>query len=165
MTNDEFATLLGEMTAAAQAGDGRRFARCFTEDAVYHDYIYGDHRGCAEIAHMLEAMFHRDAANYRWQMFDPVCRGDLGYAWSLSTFTSKIPEFAGKEVVIDGMSRFRLEGGLISDYSESVNGGIAMAQLGIAAPRMKKVMQRWAKALRARPAVRAWLTPAGNRPS
>ena len=165
MTYEEFAQLLGEMTAAAEAGDGTRFARCFTEDAVYHDYIYGDHRGRAEVAHMLEAMFHRDAANYRWQMFDPVCRGDLGYAWSLSTFTSRISEFAGKDVVIDGISRFELAGGLIRDYSESVNGGVAMAQLGVAAPRMEKVMRRWAKALRARPDVRAWLTPGGNPPS
>lgn len=165
MTNEEFAALIGEMTAAAEAGDGRRFARCFIEDAVYHDYIYGDHRGRAEIAHMLEAMFHRDAANYRWQMFDPVCRGELGYALSLSSFTSRVPEFAGRDVVIDGISRFELKGGLIRDYSESVNGGVAMAQLGVAAPRMEKVMQRWAKDLRARPDVRARLTPGGNRPS
>ncbi|HWI25738.1 MAG TPA: nuclear transport factor 2 family protein [Stellaceae bacterium] len=157
MTREEFAGLLRALTGTAEAGDGERFARCFTEDAVYHDYIYGDHRGRAAIAEMLENFFHRDAADYRWEMFDPVCDGALGYAWSLSTFTSKLPEFAGKRVIIDGMSRFELQGGLIRDYSESVNAGVAMAQLGVAAPRMEKVMQRWARELRARPAVEAYL--------
>jgi len=157
VTNEEFTALLRRMTEAAEAGDGARFARCFTEDAVYHDYIYGDHHGRAEIAHMLEGMFHRDAAQYRWEMFDPVCDGRLGYAWSLSRFTSKIPEFAGRPVVIDGMSRFELRDGLIADYSESVNGGVAMAQLGVAAPRLEKVLQRWARELRERPSVVSYL--------
>jgi ketosteroid isomerase-like protein len=157
MTQDEFAALLARLTAAAEAGDGRRFAQCFDPDAVYHDYIYGDHRGRGEIAHMLESLFHRDAAEYRWRMFDPVCQGDVGYAWSLSSFVSKIPDFAGKRVVIDGMSRFQLKGGLIGDYSESVNGGVAMVQLGVAAPRIEKVLQRWARQLLERPAVQAYL--------
>jgi hypothetical protein len=163
MTNEEFAGLLRELTAAAEAGDGARFARCFTPDAVYHDYIYGDHRGRAAIAQMLEGMFHRDAADYRWEMFDPVCRDALGYAWSLSTFTSKIPEFAGRRVVIDGMSRFELRDGLIRDYSEAVNGGVAMVQLGVAAPRVEKVLQRWARELRERPAVKDYLARQQNR--
>ena len=157
MDNDEFAALLRRFTAAAEAGDGRTFAQCFTEDGVYHDYIYGDHKGRAEIAQMLEGMFHRDAADYRWEMFDPVAAGEIGYAWSLSSFTSKIPEFAGRPVVIDGMSRFVLRDGLIADYSESVNGGVAMAQLGVAAPRMEKVLQRWARQLRERPEVVTYL--------
>jgi ketosteroid isomerase-like protein len=161
MTHEEFADLLRALTTAAEAGEGKRFARCFTPDAVYHDYIYGDHRGRAAIAHMLEGMFHRDAADYRWEMFDPVCNGALGYAWYLSTFTSKIPEFAGRRVVIDGMSRFELQGGLISDYSESVNGGVAMAQLGVAAPRLEKVLQRWSRELKARPAVKNYLERRG----
>ena len=157
MTQDEFAALLGRLTDAAEAGDGERFAQCFDQDAVYHDYIYGDHRGRGEIARMLEGMFHRDAAEYRWRMFDPVCQGDVGYAWSLSSFVSKIPDFAGKRVVIDGMSRFQLKGGLIVDYSESVNSGVAMVQLGVAAPRIEKVLQRWARQLLERSVVRAYL--------
>lgn len=157
MTKDEFRDLLRALTAAAEAGDGERFAHCFTPDAVYHDYVYGDHRGRAAIADMLEGLFHRDAADYRWEMFDPVCDGALGYAWYLSTFASKIPEFAGRRVVIDGMSRFELKGGLISDYSESVNGGVAMVQLGVAAPRLEKVLQRWSREFSARPLVKAYL--------
>ena len=157
MTPEAFSALLQRLTTAAEAGDGERFAACFTPDGVYHDYIYGDHAGRPEIARMISALFHRDARDYRWEMFDPVCNGDLGYAWSLSSFTSTVPEFDGKFVVIDGMSRFELKDGLISDYSESVNGGVAMVQLGVNPQRMEKVLRRWGQQLQDRPATRAFL--------
>lgn len=165
MTPDEFSALLQRMMAAAEAGDGEAFAACFTPDATYHDYIYGDHTGKSEIARMLSELFHRDADNYRWEMFDPVCNGRIGYAWYLFSFNSKVPDYAGRFVVIDGMSRFELKDGLISDYSESVNGGVAMAQLGVSAQRMEKVMQRWSKQLADRPTTRAFLARAGRTPS
>ncbi len=161
MTPIEFETLLHAFTQAAEAGDGAAFAACFTTDAVYHDYIYGDHVGRASIAHMMSELFHRDAGpDYRWQMFDPVCNGALGYAWSLSRFTSRVPDFAGRRVVIDGMSRFELRDGLISDYRESVNGGVAMVQLGVAAPRLEKVLQRWSRQLLDQPATQDFLARA-----
>lgn len=163
MTGDAFAALLRRFTAAVEAGDGKSLAGCFTEDGVYRDYIYGAHHGRAAIAAMLEGRFHRDAEAYRWEMFDPVCNDDLGYAHWLFSFTSTLPEFAGRRVVLDGMSRFALKDGLIRDYSEAVNGGVAMAQLGVAAPRIEKVLQRWARELQERPAVQAHLTAAGNR--
>jgi ketosteroid isomerase-like protein len=156
MTGSEFAALLARMTRAAEARDGAGFATCFTEDGVYHDYIYGDHAGRAAIADMLVNYFHRDATDYRWSFFEPVVNGDLGYAWSLSAFTSTLAEFKGKPVVIDGMSRFRLKDGLIADYAESVNGGVAMAQLGVQPERMAKVMNRWAGWLKARPETAAY---------
>jgi hypothetical protein len=99
---------------------------------------------------MMQHLFHRDAADYRWEMFDPVFDGRMGYAWSLSSFTSNIPQFQGKPVVIDGMSRFILRDGLIAEYRESVNGGVAMAQLGVEPARMTKVFQRWAGSLKQR---------------
>lgn len=157
MTQAEFAALLERFSAAATAGDGKAFAECFTEDGVSHDYIYGDHKGRAEIAHMLEELFHRDARDYDWRMLDPVCNGDLGYAWSLSKFVSTVPAYAGNQIVIDGMSRFELKNGLISDYRESVNGGVAMAQLGVEEPRLVGVLRKWARQLRERPEVKRYL--------
>ena len=152
MDHAAFEKLLDRFTRAAEAGDGEAFAQCFTEDAVYHDYIYGDHVGRPEIAHMMSHLFHGDAGpDYRWEMFDPVINGDLAYAWSLSSFTSTREEFKGKRVIIDGMSRFRLRDGLIADYAESVNGGVAMAQLGVAPERMAKVFRKWGGWLEARP--------------
>ena len=164
MTSEEFARLLESLTRAAESGDGARFANHFTEDATYHDYIYGPHTGRAEIAAMMQDLFHRDAADYRWEMFDPVCNGDLGYAWSLSSFTSTVPDFAGQRVVIDGMSRFVLRGELIAEYHESVNGGVAMAQLGVAPERMAKVFRKWSGWLQQRPETQDYLArPKGAR--
>jgi ketosteroid isomerase-like protein len=163
--NDGFKRLLADFSASAESGDGKRFAAHFTQEAVYHDYIYGPHVGRPEIARMMQEMFHRDAADYRWEMFDPVYdpATGLGYAWSLSSFTSTIPQFAGRRVVIDGMSRFRLRDGLIEEYRESVNGGVAMQQLGVAPEKMAKVFTRWADWLEARPETVAYLNGRAER--
>lgn len=158
MTTAEFSRLLERFTLAAEAGDGNAFAACFTADAVYHDYVYGPHTGRPEIAQMLEGQFRRDAGpDYRWEMFDPVCEGGTAYAWSLSSFTSTVPEYAGRTVLIDGISRFRLSDGLIAEYFESVNACVAMAQLGVAPERMAGVARRWARQLQAAPASVAFL--------
>ncbi len=163
MSPDEFSTLLARLGAAATAGDGRAFAACFTEGGVYHDYIYGPHKGRDAIADMLENLFHRDASEYDWTFFDPVVNGDLAYARSLSRFVSTIPEFKDKEVVIDGISRFVLSDGLIAEYHESVNGGIAQSQLGVAPERMAKVMAKWTRRFRAQPEVEAYAAAARAR--
>jgi hypothetical protein len=65
ITGDDFALLLDELTRSAESGDGARFANLFTEDAIYHDYIYGAHRGRADIALKMQDLFHRDTADYR----------------------------------------------------------------------------------------------------
>lgn len=151
MTQVEFEGLVARLGAAATKGDGKEFAACFTEDGVYHDYIYGPHQGRASIADMLENLFHRDAADYDWRFFDPLTDGHIGYARSLSRFVSTIAEFKGRRVVIDGTSRFVLKHGLIAEYRESVNGGVAMAQLGVQGARMEKVFHRWADRFLAEP--------------
>ena len=156
MEQSKFAALLARLSAAATAGDGEGFAACFNEDGVYHDYIYGPHRGRAAIVDMLENLFHRDATDYDWRFLDPVVTGEMGYARSLSRFISTIPEFKGREVTIDGISRFVLKDGLIAEYHESVNGGVAMAQLGVAPERMAKVLARWATQMKAREDVAAY---------
>jgi SnoaL-like domain len=160
MTGDEFAVLLDQFTRSAESGNGARFAAHFTQDAIYYDYIYGAHKGRADIAHMMQDLFHCDAADYRWEMFDPVFDGAMGYAWSLSSFTSKIPRFNGQRVVIDGMSRFLVRDGLIAEYRESVNGGVAMAQLGVDPDRMPKVFKRWTGWLKERPETMDYLARA-----
>ncbi|MBM3555367.1 MAG: nuclear transport factor 2 family protein [Alphaproteobacteria bacterium] len=157
MTNQEFAAFIDRFSRAAETGNGKALGECFTEDGIYHDYIYGPHQGRKEIAEMLEGLFHRDATDYRWEMFDPVLVGDVGYIWSLSSFTSTIPEFKGRRVVIDGMSRFVMRDGLAAHYYESVNGGVAMSQLGVAAGRMEKVFRKWTGWLLDDPATKAYL--------
>ena len=163
MTQEDFAALVARFSAAATAGDGKALAACFTPDGVYFDYIYGPHSGRDSIADMLENLFHRDASEYDWTFFDPVVSGDIGYARSLSRFVSTIPEFKGREVVIDGISRFVLKGGLVAEYHESVNGGVAQSQLGVAPERMARVMAKWTQRFRARPDVEAYAAAARAR--
>jgi ketosteroid isomerase-like protein len=158
----EFAALVERFADCATRGDGDGLAACFTEDGVYHDYIYGPHQGRASISAMLTGLFHRDATDYDWKMFDPVVNGDIGYAWSLSAFTSTVEEFKGRRVVIDGTSRFKLRGGLIESYRESVNGGVPMVQLGVAAGRMERVLQKWSERLKAEPQVKEYLAKLGR---
>jgi ketosteroid isomerase-like protein len=156
VTQDDFVALVARFGEAATAGDGQALSALFTPDGVYHDYIYGPHAGRAAIADMLENLFHRDAANYHWEFRDPVVNGDIGYARSLSRFVSTVPEFEGRKVVIDGISRFVLKDGLVAAYHESVNGGVAQAQLGVAPERMAKVMARWSGRFLADPEVAAY---------
>ncbi len=76
MQQAAFEELLKRFSAAAEAGDGEAFAQCFTPDGVYHDYIYGDHTGRADIAHMMSDLFHRDAGpDYRLQRIGQWRRG------------------------------------------------------------------------------------------
>ena len=163
MSQADFAALIERFSSCATRGDGDGLAACFTEDGVYHDYIYGPHQGRASISQMLTGLFHRDATDYDWKLFDPITDGSTGYAWSLSAFTSTVPEFKGRRVVIDGMSRFTLKNGLIQAYRESVNGGIPMVQLGVAAGRMEKVLNRWSDRLKSEPEVKAYLAGLNRR--
>jgi ketosteroid isomerase-like protein len=156
MDHSAFAALVARLGAAATIGDGQAFAACFTPDGVYHDYIYGPHRGRAAIADMLANLFHRDATDYHWQFLDPITDGNIGYARSLSRFLSTIAEFQGRPIVIDGISRFVLADGLIAEYRESVNGGVAMTQLGVSPERMAKVFRRWTDRFLAEPEVAAY---------
>jgi hypothetical protein len=45
---------------------------------------------------------------------------------------------------------------LVAAYHESVNGGVAQAQLGVPPERIAKVMQRWAANFRARADVESY---------
>ena len=164
MEQAAFEQLVARMGDAPSRGDAPGFAACFTPDGVYHDYIYGAFTGREAIAHMLADHFHAHARDYDWRFFDPVVRGETGYARSLSRFVSTMSQFAGREVVIDGMSRFIVRDGLIAEYRESVNGGVAMSQLGVEPERMAKVFKRWTGWLIDRPETQDYLArPKGSR--
>ena len=80
------------------------------------------------------------------------------------TVAITIRRFKGRRVVIDGMTRFILRDGLIAEYRESVNGGVAMAQLGVEPARMEKVFRRWTGWLKERPETLDYLArPKGSR--
>jgi ketosteroid isomerase-like protein len=142
----EFPALLKEFSAAVEAGDGTKLAGLFTEPGVYHDTFYGEFKGRAAIKEMLEQRFYRDAEKFRWDFLEPVSDGKTGYArWGFS-YTSKMPQNAGKRVAFEGMSQFALQNGLISHYGEMFQGGVAFVQLGVEPARMEKVFKRWTEA-------------------
>jgi ketosteroid isomerase-like protein len=147
----DFAALMNAFAAAAVAGDGARFARLFTEDGVYHDVFYGEFRGRAAIADMLENRFHRDAGNFRWDMHAPVRNGDIGYARYVFSYDSKLDGSAGRRGLFEGVSILSLDGDLIRAYREVANVGPGLVALGFAPERIAKILGREARELAGRP--------------
>ena len=144
----QFEILLNDFTAAIEGGVGSRLADLFCEDGVYHDGFYGPFKGREAIAEMLEQHFHGHAKDFKWQMRDPVCDGDTGYARYVFSYTSTMPDADGKRVVFEGMSRFALEDGKIKDYYEIFDTGIGLAQLGFDDARLGKVLGKFAGRMR-----------------
>jgi hypothetical protein len=141
MTTAGFGALLEEFTAAGVVNDGARFSALFTENGTYKDDFFGLYRGRAEIAAMLQR-FHDTGENYRWDFHDLVTDGMLGYATFRFSFRSKMPGYEGKPVLITGISCFRFDGDLIAEYREVFDTGIALAQLGFPADRLKRVLDK-----------------------
>ena len=139
----DFEAVLGDFTAAVEAGDGRALAALFTPEGSYHDESVGRDA----IARMLEEEFWGHAEGFRWQMFDPVCDGQIGYARYLFNYNSKLPGVEGRTVVFDGISQFNFEGDLIACYREQFNTGMAMAQLDFEPERIARHLKRRAAAL------------------
>jgi limonene-1,2-epoxide hydrolase len=156
--NDDssFLSLLDQFAVAGVANDGARFAALFTDDATYDDNFFGLHRGRAEIAAMLQR-FHDTGTDYRWEFHDAICSGALGYAWFRFSFSSKMPGCEGKPVLIQGISCFRFEDGLIAEYREVFDTGIALAQLGFPADRIKRILDKEAGERNAPPEAREHL--------
>src|SRR5215469_2253262 len=151
-----FAALLDRFTAVGCANDGIAFAALFTETGTYKDDFFGLFRGRAEITAMLQR-FHDTGENYRWDFHDLVTDGALGYATFRFSFTSKMPGCEGKPVLITGISCFRFEGDRIAGYRETFDTGIALAQLGFPADRIKRVLDKEAAAQNATPGAREHL--------
>lgn len=139
--------LLTRFGAAAAAGDGTAFAALFTPDGRYDDGFFGVHEGRASIAAMLER-FHVGGEDFRWQFLEPLGNGTLAYFRYIFSYRSKVPESAGQLVVFDGMARLRLQDGLIADYAEVFDRGVAFVQLGFSAPHVHRLLTRSADQLR-----------------
>lgn len=140
----DFEKLLARFTRAVEAGDGAALAALFTPDGVYHDTFYGAFAGRAAIRDMLEGHFQRDAERFLWEMLDPVFAGGTGYARWVFSYTSAMPDSAGRRVAFEGMSRFVVADGLIAIYDEVFNAGVGLVQLGMGARRIEKILNRQA---------------------
>jgi hypothetical protein len=150
----QFSDLVSRFAAAAASGDGDALADLFTADGTYDDYFFGPQTGRAAIKKML-AHFADGGRDFRWEFFDPVAAGPLGYASYRFSFTSTRPEANGARVVFDGIGRFDLEAGpdgvRIRRYSEVFDRGMALAQQSFEPERLRKIGIKYATALKAQP--------------
>jgi hypothetical protein len=156
MDTKAFAALLDKFTAAGCANDGAAFTKLFTETGTYEDDFFGLYRGRAEITQMLRR-FHDTGEDYRWDFRDLVTDGALGYATFCFSFRSKMPGYEGRPVLITGISCFRFESSLVAAYRETFDTGIALAQLGFPAERLKRVLDKEAAEQNATPKAREHL--------
>ena len=152
----EFSELVKRFAAAAASGDGDALADLFTPDGTYDDYFFGPSSGRDAIKTML-AHFSDGGRNFRWEFFDPVQSGSVGYASYRFSFESKRPEAKGARVVFDGIGRFDLEGDRIRRYSEVFDRGMALAQQEFEPERLRRIGQKYAAGLKARPEWKAHL--------
>jgi len=149
--------MLAKFSAAVESGNGDALADLFTENGVYDDYFFGPSQpGRAGIREML-AHFYEGGEGFKWEFFDPVAVGALGYASYRFSYTSKMPEVKGTRVVFEGISRFNLEDGKIRRYSEVFDRSSALAQQDFAPERLKKIAVKYANQLKARPEAKGHL--------
>jgi hypothetical protein len=149
----DFSALLNAFARAIERRDGDRLADLFTPEGVYDDYFFGPSKPgrvgiCETVDH-----FYAGGTNYRWEFFCPLASDELGYASYRFSYDSTLPEASDAGVIFDGMSRFELNGGRVRRYSEVFDRGMALAQVGFAPERLKKIGLRYAEQLRRMPGV------------
>ena len=143
--------LLKTFCSAVENRDGQGFASLFTEDGVYHDVFYGDFKGHAKIAEMIDDWFYRAAHGFRWEMHRPVSDGKMLYAYYTFSYVSKLPEAEGKRVGFEGVSIMTLRDGKIAEYREVANVGPAFVELGFAPERTAKILAKEGAHLKKQP--------------
>lgn len=148
-----FTALLESFSSCAAANDGERLARLFTPEGTYDDYFFGPHTGRAAIAAMLDR-FHEGGEQFRWEFFEPLSDGKLGYARYRFSYRSKVPGSEGKMIAFEGISVMRLKDGLIEHYGEVFDRGTAFVQLGFAPGKVARLLEKYAEAQNASPAFR-----------
>jgi hypothetical protein len=146
----DFAELVRRFGDAAASGDGEALADLFTPDGTYDDYFFGPSTGREAIKRLL-AQFGDGGRNFRWELYDPVRCGSIGYASYRFSYDSTRAEAEGARVVFDGIGRFELEDDLIRRYSEVFDRGMALAQQAFAPEHLAKILLKYANATRARP--------------
>lgn len=155
MTTQE---LLRALCAAAEARDGKAFAALFSEDGVYHDVFYGAFEGRAKIAEMIDEVFYRTAADFRWDMHSPVSDGSMLYARYTFSYRSLLPEAKGARVMFEGVAMMKLRDGKVTEYHEVANTAPAFVDMNFAPERIAKILAKQGAALKARPEMRRHLS-------
>src|SRR5262245_29948191 len=110
--------LLRTFCDAVEQHNGKAFAELFTEEGVYHDVFYGAFKGRTKIAEMIDEVFYRTAADFRWDMHSPVTDGKTLYAHYTFSYRSTLPEAKGARVMFEGVDMMKLSDERILEYHE-----------------------------------------------
>ena len=140
----DFADKLESFVQAVEQRDGAAFGALFTEDAVYHDAIYGAVHGRAAIAEMLVDDWYKDGDRWIWDMHEPVCDDQQGYARYVASFTSLNRFSLENRIVARGVAMFEFKDGLFSAYHEVANGTPVLWDLNVRGEHLERVVQRMA---------------------
>jgi hypothetical protein len=144
----DFPKLLERFAAAVAANDGAALASLFTADGIYDDGFYGEYAGPQAIAGMLRH-FHDTGEKFRWDFFDPLTDGRIGYARYRFSYASRMKGAEGKPVVFEGTAFFTFKDGKIAHYREVFDRGVALVQQDFDAERLKKVLGKTATRINA----------------
>ena len=143
--------LLRSFCDAVEQRNGKAFADLFVEDGVYHDVFYGAFEGRAKIAEMIDEVFYRSAADFRWDMHSPLSDGRQLYARYTFSYRSTLPEANGARVMFEGVAMMELRDGKIVSYHEVANTGPAFVDMNFAPERIARIFARQGAAMKARP--------------
>ena len=150
-----FAEKVARFARAVEQRDGPAFAALFTPDALYHDAIYGAVHGRDAIEKMMVDDWYRDGDRWLWDMHEPVCDAERGYARYVASFTSINRFSQGQRVVAKGVAMFGFEGELFSSYHEVANGTPALWDLQVRGEHLERVVKGIADEQRASTALAA----------
>jgi hypothetical protein len=92
--------------------------------------------------------FYDGGEAFVWEFLEPAFSDGNGYARYCFSYRSREAESRGELIIFEGISRFRLQDGLIAHYTEVFDRGVAFSQLGYAPERIVKLLGRYAKGFR-----------------
>jgi len=160
----DFAATLARFTGAVVAGKGKAVAECFAPDGVYHDVFYGRFKGRAAISDLIENHFHRDGADFRWDMHDPVNDGDRGYARYMFSYRPRRGGGTDQRAIFEGVAMFRFDGELFADFSEITNAATGLSMTGADDARLARFIAKQADELLLRDDAQGHLSQQPDKP-
>jgi hypothetical protein len=86
--------------------------------------------------------FHDGGRDFHWEFLDALASETIGYARFHFSYVSTLPDSAGRSVYFEGMSQFRFSYGLIAEYREAWDRGVALVQLGFPAERIRRIVEK-----------------------
>ncbi|HBD13079.1 MAG TPA: nuclear transport factor 2 family protein [Porticoccaceae bacterium] len=145
----DFADKLQRFVCAVEGRDGQSFGALFTEDAVYHDAIYGAVHGREAISRMMAEDWYKDGDCWLWDMLEPVCNARRGYVRYVASFRSVNRFSRGNRVVAQGVGMFTFRDDLFDTYHEIADGTPALWDLNVRGEHLERVVKRIADSQRA----------------